>query len=131
MERTMERTLDPKKLISTAHKLGEWLNREYADAHLAKVAGEVHAFAEEAVAKAAQIKKPIWLMRIPVGLALAGLLAAAIHHVYNSNLADILAFLDAFKGAAAWAVGAIVILFTLEVRWKRRRALKAIGEIRA
>jgi hypothetical protein len=47
----MERNLDPQRLIKTSGELAAWITREFKDAHLAIVAGQVHAFAQEAVAR--------------------------------------------------------------------------------
>jgi hypothetical protein len=44
---------------------------------------------------------------------------------------ELVGFLDATKGVGVYMVAAAVFLVTLEVRFKRRKALKAVHELRA
>jgi hypothetical protein len=127
----MEQNLDPQKLIKTSASLAEWIKTEFPHAHLAKVAEEVQVFSKEAVAKAAKIREPIWLLRLGVWGLIALALAAALHQVITHPLDQILRFLDDTKGAAVYIVGFIAVLIGLEVRWKRRRALTAVHQLRA
>jgi hypothetical protein len=126
-----ERHLDAHKLITTSADLERWITKEFHEAHLAVVAREVHAFAQEAVAKAEKIRQPIWALRLGIWTVVALLVAGAVHGIVTHEIADTLKFLDTTKGAAVYLSVFGAIFIGLEIRWKRHRALKAVAEIRA
>lgn len=126
----MERKLSPEKVTKTADQLTQWIGTEFATAHLCQVAYEVQTFTQEAVAKARSIRRPIWLLRIGVWLLL-GMAAAGAGYHFLTQPTQTLKFLDDTKGAAAYLAGAVILLISLEVRWKRRKALQAINDLRA
>ncbi len=83
------------------------------------------------MAKAEAIRRPIWPLRAGVwGLVLLAVIGA-VHQVVTHQFHEILKFLDDTKGAAVYIAGFLAILIGLELRWKRRRALRAISELRA
>jgi hypothetical protein len=129
--RNIERNLDPNKLIRTSEELAEWIGKEFPHAHLAVVAAGVHQIAQEAVVKASRIRQPILLLRIPIWGLVALAVAGAVHQLATHRLSEILQFLDETKGAALYLFAFLLAFITLEVRWKRRRALKAISDLRA
>ncbi len=126
-----ERHLDPEKLIETSADLERWVTKEFHEAHLAVVAREVHAFAQEAVAKAEKIRQPIWPLRLGIWTVVVLAALGAVHGVVTHETADVLKFLDTTKGAAVYLSVFGAIFVGLEIRWKRHRALKAVAEIRA
>lgn len=131
MNRKIEQHLDPNKLIRTAEELATWIGKEFPNAHLAVVAAGVQQITQEAVAKADRIRRPIWLLRIPIWGLVALAVAGAVHQLATHRLSEILQFLDETKGAAFYLFASLVAFVTLEVRWKRRRALQAISDLRA
>jgi hypothetical protein len=126
----MERNLQPDRVTKTADQLTHWIGTEFATAHLCQVAYEVQTFTQEAVAKAKSIRRPIWVLRIGVWLLLGVAAAGAGYHLLTQPT-QTLKFLDETKGAAAYLAGAVILLIGLEVRWKRRKALQAVNDLRA
>jgi hypothetical protein len=126
-----DRHLNPAKLARTSEALTEWIGREFSKAHLAQVGANIHRLTQEAVVKAQKIRRPIWPLRIGTWLLILAFLAGAVHQLATQDLRDILHFLDDTKGAAIYIGGFLVVCITLEVRLKRRRALRAINELRA
>jgi hypothetical protein len=126
-----DRHLDPHKLISTSAALTSWIDRDFNHAHLALVAANVHRLTQEAVVTAQRIRQPIWLLRIGIWGLILAFIAGAIHQLVTHRLDEILHFLDETKGAALYLGAFLLAFITLEVRLKRRRALKAISELRA
>ena len=123
------------KLLETAERLQKRIAKLFPDSGLTQIAGEIVQITREAMARAEKIRRPDLLLR--GGLALLALLAVAgvVKHFYSYNdsqtaLRDLMQFMDTTKGAAAYMAGAAIFLVTLEVRLKRRRALKAIHERR-
>jgi hypothetical protein len=127
----MELNLDPDKLIKTSATLADWIEKAFGRAHLAKVAREVNAYTRDAVARANRLSEPIWPLRIGIWLMILLAIAGAVHQVIVHQFNEILAFLDHTKGAAFYIVGFLAVFIGLEVRWKRRRAVKAVNELRA
>jgi hypothetical protein len=126
----MERYLRPDRVTKTADQLTQWIGTEFATSHLCQVAFEVQTFTQEAVAKAQSIRRPIWPLRIGVWLLLCMAAAGIVYH-FLTQPSQTLKFLDETKGAAAYITGAVILLISLEVRWKRRKALQAVNDLRA
>jgi hypothetical protein len=126
-----DRHLDPAKLTKTSASLAAWIDRDFNHAHLALVAANVNRLTQEAVVTAERIRRPIWPLR--VGIWALGLLfvAGAVHQLVTHRLDEVLHFLDETKGAALYLGAFLLGFITLEVRLKRRRAIKAVNELRA
>jgi hypothetical protein len=126
-----DRHLDPTKLIKTSAGLTAWIDKDFNHAHLAQVAANIHRLTQETVVMAERIRRPIWPLRIGIWALVLAFIAGAVHQLITHQLDQILRFLDDTKWAALY-IGAFLLAFIgLEVRFKRRRALKAIGELRA
>jgi hypothetical protein len=126
-----DRQLDPTKLISTSAALTGWIDKDFNHAHLARVAANVHRLTQEAVVTAQRIRRPIWPLRLGIWGLILAFVAGAVHQLVTHQLDEVLRFLDETKGAALYLGAFLVAFITLEVRLKRRRALRAIGELRA
>jgi hypothetical protein len=132
----MERLLRAEKLLETAEKVSQRVGERFPGSGLSRVAAEVVQVTREAVVRAERIRRPD--LRLRAGLALLVLLAAAgVAWEVHGNAGQtftvdrLLQFLDAAKGSAAYLAAAAIFLVTLEIRLKRRRALKAVHELRA
>jgi hypothetical protein len=132
----MKRLLKEDKLLETGERLRQRIAERFPGSGLSEVSAELVQLTRESVARAERIRRPnLWLR---AGLVLLGLVAAAgvAEHFWaspdlRSALAQLLQFLDATKGAAVYLAGTAVFLVTLEVRFKRRNALRAVHELRA
>jgi hypothetical protein len=126
-----DRHLAPDKLISTSAALTAWIDRDFNHAHLALVAANVHRLTQEAVVTAQRIRRPIWPLRIGIWGVVLAFVVGAVYQLVTHRLDEILHFLDETKGAALYLGAFLLAFITLEVRLKRRRALKAVNELRA
>jgi hypothetical protein len=132
----MKRQLREEKLLETVEKVREQIDERFAGSGLSSVAAEVVQITQDALVRAEAISRPnLWLRG---GLVLLLVIAVAGVAVYvrddprpGSFGQRVLEFLNDAKGSAAVLVAAGVFLFTLETRLKRRRALRAIHELRA
>jgi hypothetical protein len=132
----MKRLLKEDKLFETGERLRRRIAERFPGSGLSAVAAELVQLTRESVARAERIRRPnLWLR---VGLVLLGFVAAAgiAEHFraspdLKSALTQLLEFLDATKGAAVYLAGIALFLITLEVRFKRRKALRAVHELRA
>lgn len=135
----MYRSLDPDRIVASLDTLESRIKERFSGAGLAGVCAELSVIARETKRRAERIKRPNLLLRFFVGLLLAG---GAVLTVWVSQLIDfskttadsvftVLQGIEAIMniivlmGAALWA------LITLEEKWKRRRAMAALHELRA
>jgi hypothetical protein len=132
----MERKLRKDRLVETAQKVRQRIGERFPEAGLSGVAAEIVQITEDAVARAEAISRPnLWLR---AGLVVLVLIAVGGIVTYIQTRDDgkpawrtALEFLDATKGSTAILMALGIFLFTLETRLKRRRALRAVHELRA
>ncbi len=132
----MERQLREEKLLETAERLGRRIAERLPGSGLSGVAAEVVQITREALVRAASIRRPNYWLRgglVVLGLLLVlGLwLALVSHDDHVTTWSRLLGALDATKGIAVYLVAIAIFFITLEVRWKRRKALRAVHELRA
>lgn len=132
----MERTLRKEKLLETAERLSQRIAERFPKSGLSRISLEVDTIIKEAVVRAETIRRPnLWLrggLVLLVLVAMAGIAGYIQSRTDRSSaMNELMKFLDESKGVAAYLVGGAIFLVTLEVRFKRRRALQAIHELRA
>jgi hypothetical protein len=120
-------------LIQTAEGVAGRVRKAFPDRHLSAVAAAVVEVTREATARAETIRQPNWWLRLGLmALALltaAGLIAALVNTA--EPLHRLVNILPAFAGASVALVSGVVFLWNLENLIKRRRAVRAIHELRA
>lgn len=134
------RSLKPDRIIKAQRELCERIAKRFPGSGLSEVAAELLVVAEEAAVRAERIRRP----NLPLRVAVAVLLAAAVvfvvalgrfvHLQINADLLDVMnlvQFIESGVGTLVFIGAAVVFLLSLELRWKRRRALAAIHELRA
>jgi hypothetical protein len=132
------RTLRPDRIIETQRRLHRRIAARFPGSGLGEVAADLLAVAEEAAARADHIRRP----NVPLRAAVAALLLAAAAGAaalgrslqVRADLWEVTAlaqFAEAGLGAAVFVGVAVLFLLSLELRWKRRRALAALHELRA
>jgi hypothetical protein len=130
------RHLRADKLIDTADRLADRVMERFPDAGLAYVARTVAAITREAADKAEKIHQPNWWLRIGlivlVLLTLAGAVIVAMTVSGKEPLwMRVADFLIKAQGAVVFLSALAVFFWTLETRFKRRKAIRAIHELRA
>ena len=132
----MNRFLNEKKLLETGERLRQRIAGRFPGSGLSELAAQLVQLTRDSVARAQSIRQPNLVLR--AGLVLLGLLALAgiAEHFCTSSdwrtgLNQLLQFLDATKGMAAYLAAIALFFVTLEVRFKRRKALRAVHELRA
>jgi hypothetical protein len=131
----MYRTLNATKLLETSDKLHRRIVNRFPDAGLGEVAGELTATVREGVKRAAQISSPNIPLRIGLFLlmVLIGVFVvlSLMQKEQGTALGRAWQLLDATRGAAVYLVVMVVFFWSLETRFKRRKALAAIHELRS
>jgi hypothetical protein len=129
------RHLRADKLIETAEKLAVRVTNRFPCAGLGQVACIVTTITQEAVATAEKIRRPNWLLRgglIALAvLVIVGAVTVAIELRGTGNATTrVLEFMKMTQGAFVYLGAAAIFLWTLETRFKRAKAIRAIHELR-
>ena len=131
------RRLDPDKIVETVRTLQGRVEGRFPGSGLGKVTAELQQVAEETVARTRWIQRPHVLLRSAAAVlsvaivALAVLMVVRIHQFQFSDYTNFIQALEASISSVVFIGAAILFLVTWESRIKRRRALKAIHELRA
>jgi hypothetical protein len=135
----MYRHLDPGKLQQTIALFRGRVAGVFPGSGLAEVAAEVEAATAHCISEVRALALPDWKLRCWAGLA-ALLVAIVPLEVYFfsgvrarqfESLSEFVQVSDAAFNMLVLLGGAILFLVTLEERIKRRRALKALHELRS
>lgn len=132
------RTLDPDKVTATLEVLGRRIADRFPGSGLSQVSTDLIALAQQTSERITYVSQPNWALR----LTLAAMIAAALSVVAalgllasnlrgTDQLSDVMQGVDAAVNLTIVLGGAAFFISTLETRWKRDRALKALHEIRS
>jgi hypothetical protein len=134
----MYRSLNAEHIIRTIEQLRDRVAERFPGSGLSRVAAELHQISHEAVARSQWIARPLLALRIGVGLLVLVLVPTILLVLVNvkiskmwESFADFVQAIDAGINDVVFVGIAIFFLSTLEGRIKRRRALKALHELRA
>ena len=134
--------LDPSKIEETVSMLAKRIHERFPKSGLQEVCEHLHGIAAAARKRAEAIRRPIVSVRIASGLTIAGILVVlgyTLKAAYDATkkqgaefgAPDVIQMLEAAINSALLVGATVLFLITLETRVKRRRALKALHELRA
>jgi hypothetical protein len=140
----MYRQLDATKIVDTLNTLSQRIEERFPGSGLSRVVHELLAIARQTETNVSYLRRPLWPLRVAAAvfvLAVMVVLGVAAYLAYTRIVVSasglfggVWEFLQGieslindivFLGIAIW------FLFTLETRVKRRRALRAIHELRS
>lgn len=135
----MYRNLNPERIVETTQVLGNRISERFPDSSLSRVAAELLAVSREAAAMSQWLAKPHRPIRVAVAICillmflvlLGAMLSFKAKVAFFSSIAEFLQGLDAAVNELVFLGIAIFFLATLENRFKRSRALKAIHVLRS
>ena len=131
------RQLDPQKIIETIQSLKARIDRRFPDAGLGNVVSELLRVAADTAERTIWIQKPHLLLRaaaFTLSAAIVVILVLMLMHIRQFRFEDYTNSIQALESTISSVVftGAAILFFiSWENRIKRRRALKAIHELRA
>src|SRR5215510_9598468 len=131
------RHLDSNEIIKTVETLKARIERRFPDSGLSKLVGELSLVAKETVNRTVWIQRPHLLLRAATALSTIGIIALLVLmlvHIPQFKFDDYTNFIQALEASISSVVfiGAAILFFlSWENRIKRRRALKAIHELRS
>ncbi len=134
----MYRNLDSEKILGTIGTLGRRIDERFPSSGLGKVCQELLKIAGESQKRSAWIGKPQTSLRFIIGalvmIITGGLFFVLANASWPSSGFDLVVLVqvsEAGLNVFLLLSAAILFLVTAETRVKRRRALKAIHELRA
>jgi hypothetical protein len=131
------RKLDSEKIIETVQALHARIGERFPGSGLGKVVGELLDVARETVARTEWIQRPHLLLRFVAALLSLLIVAVMVGIVLNihkfqlDDFVNTMQGLDSAIGSVVFIGAAILFFVSWEARIKRRRALKALHELRA
>ncbi|MEQ1632712.1 MAG: hypothetical protein ABL997_10090 [Planctomycetota bacterium] len=131
--------LDAAQILATTERLRDRIRERFPTANLARVADELVVVTKSHTARSLQIQQPSYWPRLVgiVALLLAvTFLVVAVQSVHPEvgdrwKLADVIQAVESSLGAMVFLGAAVVSIWSLDVRGKRRRCLTALHEMRA
>lgn len=134
----MYRSLDSEKILATIGTLGRRIEERFPDSGLGRVCQELLTIAGESQERTAWIAKPQRSLRFVAGALVTfiagGLLLVLANASWPQSGFDLVVLVQVSEAGLNIFLllsAAILFLITAETRVKRRRALKAIHELRA
>jgi len=135
------KNLQPRMIADTVERLCHRISERFPGSGLDRTARELHELAQTATAMAPLVSRPLYSVRIGVGLLIAAVVALLatligagidrIGQVGGANLIEIVSALEAGSNEMVLIGLGIFFLISLETRMKRGRALSKIHEVRS
>ena len=134
----MYRQLDDDKIIETLRRLQSRIAERFPSSSLSKVSDELAAIARESASHVQYLGSPNWPIRVSVGFAILVMLAgvgAAVFRIRvipgSGGWPELVQGVEAAINDVVFIGIAIFFLLTIETRMKRRRALRALHQLRS
>jgi len=130
--------LNPNRVLATIQQLEKRIEERFPHAGLARVCGELLKISRDATETTLAIARPMWVLRVFIYLVITATFIISLLVVWESQwntgkmtIADVITISEALFNDLILLGAAILFLFTIEVRVKRRRALTAIHRLRS
>ena len=134
----MYRELDADRIIATLATLSQRIEERFPGSGLGKVGRELLAVASESKALLDRLRRPNAVLRVGIGIGVLALVALTVAtalvvrvSLQLQNISDFLQGLDSGVNDLIFMAIAIWFLLTVEGRLKRRKALRALHELRS
>jgi hypothetical protein len=134
----MYRSLNADLIVQTCRFNSERISERFAGSGLSKVAAELLVVSEQAATLNLWLARPHLALRALAGLGIAAVLAIVVSIIVNVKMQWGISTFGEFLQTSEAAINEVVFLgiavfffLNLETRLKRRRALKAIHELRS
>ncbi len=132
--------LDSERIVETVHVLCKRIHERFPSAGLYNVCRQLLEIARQAKVRSQQISEPITWVRVVSGIVIALVVLVFGYELFvvlslpgeeQIGAAEAVQMLDAGFNSVLLVGATVIFLITLESRLKRRRALKALHELRA
>ncbi len=130
--------LQADKIVETARILQARIDDRFPNSGLSKLATDLWSIAYASRKESERISRPIWGLRVIVGVLIALIAGGIIGGLWTfdlpvvgQRLEQVVSILETVINDAVLVGAAIFFLVTIETRIKRRRALQALHELRS
>jgi hypothetical protein len=132
--------LDPAPIRTTIEQLRDRIRERFPESSLGRLAAELKNVAEQNEIVVVQLRQPIWWLRASAMAALLALVALVLWVVVtiahmaearNGTLSDLLQAVDAATNELIFLSLAVFFLTSMEIRFKRRKALRMLHRFRS
>ena len=132
-------SLKPRLIVETIEKLNQRIKERFPDSGLNKVCGQLSLIAKNMEDRAEWIGKPVnWIRYVTWAFCLIIFICSIIPFFYfqsdlneQLDLESVVTLMEAGLNDVVLVGAAIFFLLSIEVRYKRARALKALHELRS
>ena len=131
-------SLDSRRIVDTAESLERRIGERFPASGLQRVAGELVGVARRAVDRSERIRRPNRFLQAGVALLALGFVAMVVLLLADIRIqeeeltiSELIQDIDALLSSAVFIGASAIFLLTLDARWKRRRVLQAIHELRS
>ena len=132
-------SLKPRLIVETIEKLNQRIKERFTDSGLNKVCGQLSLIAKNMEDRAEWIGKPVnWIRYVTWAFCLIIFICSIIPFFYFQSdldepldLESVVTLMEAGLNDVVLVGAAIFFLLSIEVRYKRARALKALHELRS
>lgn len=131
-------SLNPEKIVKTTENLMTRIEKEFSNRGIQKLGISLLEIACKSRDRSRWIAKPLIAVRVGIGLLITFVILAIIKvflifnvKLFKIELAEFIQTFDALINVFIFVGLFLLFLITIETRIKRRRALKAIHELRA
>jgi hypothetical protein len=134
------RQLDATQITQTIEQLRERIGERFPQSNLRHVCQQLLAVANEVAECVTYLRRPNWRLRIIGAFAIVGLVALLVgvgvvgftlEPSAKMSVADVIQAIEAGVNDVVFFGIAVFFLLTIEARFKRRRALAMIHELRS
>lgn len=134
-----EKSLDPREIAGTIERLGQRIEERFPDSGLSQTCSELLELGRGAQERSALLARPIlwlrlatWLLIVLAVAAIAAtLLLVPLRRIEAIAVHDLVQLVEAGTNELVALGAGLFFLVSLETRIKRRRALRAIHELRS
>ncbi len=136
-------TLEPKRIVSTIELLNQRIEERFPKAGLNEVCSNVLTLAKNMESRTVWIGRPVVWLRVVTWLVVAAIIALTVgpftwavlspsaESMGPLGLSELIQLMEAGINDVLLIGAAIFFLLTTETRYKRKRALEALHEIRS
>jgi hypothetical protein len=132
------RQLDEDRIGETLRRLRDRIAERFPGSGLSQVSAELVLLSDESCGCVAYLRRPNWPIRIAVGLVIAAMAAVLVLGAISiqlprrvDRLSELVQLLESAINDVVFLGIAVYFLLTIEARLKRRRALRALHQLRS
>lgn len=134
----MYRELNGGQIVATLERLGKRITERFPDSGLNRVSQELYLVAQESGQRIERLRRPWWSIRVGIAVIVLAMVILTVMTLLSvrismqvDDISELLQGLDAAVNEIILLVLALVFLGSLEGRFKRREALRALHQLRS